>query len=102
MSIRQRAIAYLLKILKDEPVIRYSRFYDGAAETRLPLITGMGLTEADADHYGVEGVMDEAVWELEQQGVVTQRILEEKLADDEPDYEIALTSKGRAALDAKV
>ena len=101
MSIRKKTADYLLKILKDEPLIRYSRFYDGTDQTRVPLITGIGITEEDADYCGVEGVMDEVVWELQQQGIVVTRILEEKLADSEPDYEIALTSKGKAALGAK-
>lgn len=90
-----QAGAYLLSVLKQETPIRYSRFYDGTDATRHKLIAGVGIDERDADWYSVEAIIDDAVVLFEHIGVVERRLLEERLADGEPDYEIALTDKGR-------
>lgn len=85
--------ALLLGILSKESPIRYSRFYDGSEETFHKLAVALGLKENDEDRG--PGIIDLAVFELVQQGVVETRKLEEPLADGEKDYEIKLTEDGR-------
>jgi hypothetical protein len=86
---------YLLSVLKKESVIRYSRFYDGTDQTRQRLLEGMGIIEKDADWYCAEALIDDAVILFGHIGVVEQRLLDAKLADGHPDYEIVLTDDGR-------
>jgi hypothetical protein len=86
---------FLFRLLKETPVIPYSYFYDGTDRTRNRLIQGVGISESDADWYGVEALVDDVVVILDKNGFVEQRILEEKLADGQPAYEIRLADKGR-------
>lgn len=90
----KKAGDYLLSVLASEPSIRYSRFYDATDATRERLRLGVGLSQADADYYCMELMMDLAVSMFEKRKLVQTRYLEEKLADDEPDYEICLTDEG--------
>ena len=90
----------LLKVLRGESSVRYSRFYDATDETRRALCKGMEMSEEDADWYGAEGIMDEAAAALAAQGYVKITRLQDLLADGEHDYLIDLTEEERAKLEA--
>jgi hypothetical protein len=93
----KKAADYLLgDVLVNVIKVRYSWFYDGTNERSEKLVIDMGYPEE-----GCEGVpdcpellLDLAASELERQGFVKLTILDEKLADDEPDYLIELTEEG--------
>jgi hypothetical protein len=95
-----KAADHLMQILLAEARVPYSRFYDGTEETQRKLAEGMGMSPEDAEWYGAEGIMDEAAAALAAQGYVKLTPLDEKLADDEPAYEIELLARGRAMLAA--
>ena len=94
----EAAAKHLLSILHSESPIRYSRFYDGSDKTSQRLADAIGLEPKSRGWYSVEHIIDLAVYELEKQGVVKTRFLDERLMDGEPDYEIILTSRGKEAL----
>lgn len=98
-EIVKKAGDYLLSILKDEPTIKYDRFYDGEDLCRQRLCKGMKMSASDADYYGIEGAMDIAISWLEQSAFVTTAELPDKLADGEQNYSICLTAKGRESID---
>jgi hypothetical protein len=83
---------YLLSILKLEPLIAYSRFYDGTDETEQALIAGMACVD-EPECPAV--LMDLAIGLFTDMGIVTVSNLAEKLADGEQDYEIRLTDTGK-------
>ena len=84
---------YLLKILANEPSIRYSvHFYDGTAELEARLIEVTGL---DDEEYAPWVVTDVAAWQLEQMGYVELKELPEEMIDGTNDYQITLTEAGR-------
>ncbi len=89
----QQAGDYLLSILRAEPSVRYSRFYDGRDETHEALCQAIGL---ENEWYSPEVLMDEAVDQLHSAGFVTIEFLQERLADEEPDYTITLTTLGKS------
>ena len=85
----------LLSILEEKRQVDYSTFYDGTDETADDLRKRLGLED---DWYSAENVIDLAATQLSEQGLVALRDLETKLADEEPDYTITLTARGRAWL----
>jgi hypothetical protein len=88
---------HLLSLLSQESPIRYGRFYDGLEETSRKLADAIGLEEDLRSWYSAEHIIDLAVYELSEQGIVQIKQLTEKLADGEPDYEISLTASGKNA-----
>ena len=87
---------YVLSKLRENPSIRYSQhFYDGG-ELEQQTAREMGLDDYDAEI--VACLVDFAVGQLEDQGLVTTKELEELMADGEKDYLIELTEKGRILL----
>ncbi len=90
-----RARAHLLDILGREGKVRYSRFYNANPDPEAELRALFGL-EYESDSAAV--LMDDAVWDLKQAGLVTTADLPERLMDGESDYLIELTEKGRAAV----
>ena len=91
-----QAATYLLSILETSRTIEYSAFYDGTEETNRKLCAGIGISPEDGEWYSAEALMDNAVGQLEQQGIVQTEFLEDLLPDDEPNYRITLTDSGRA------
>ena len=89
----ERAGRYLMDLLKTEPLIRYSRFYDGTVETAKALNRTLGLDENDWPPE--EGLMNWAIDELEEVGLVKTEDLPNILADGYSDYEVSLTDAGR-------
>ena len=98
----ERAGKYLLSLLASEDRVIYSRFYDGSDETHFRLLVEMGYSVPDDDEAPdcPEGYIDLAVGQLESAGMVKTRDTGALLADDEPEYEIELTSLGREFLAA--
>jgi hypothetical protein len=94
----EKAGLFLLGLLLREGSVRYSRFYDGTDETQTQLLRGMGYPEEGEDFEpdNPETLMDLAAGELSDGGIVKITFLSEKLSDDEPDYLIELTEKGRS------
>jgi len=88
---------HLLSILAQQSPIRYSHFYDGSEATSEKLADAIGIEVECRDWYSVEHIMDLAVYELSEQGIVETKDLDEKLPDGELDYEISLTSRGKQA-----
>lgn len=98
----EKASRYLVHVLTEKGGrVHYAHFYDGSEETALALYTGLGVDAEEGEWMGAEGVMDQAAGEMEAQGFVKLVWLPgEKLADDEPAYEIHLTDEGRRRLAA--
>src|SRR5262249_2493869 len=103
----EKAGGYLLALLQVENSVRYSRVYDGTDATEEALLRGMGFgpaidgdTEDDYVPDNAATLMDLAVAELKQGGIVKTTVLDDQLADGEPDYLIELTDKGRAFLES--
>jgi hypothetical protein len=88
---------YLLSLLVQESPIRYSQFYDGLEETSGKLAEAIGLEEDLRNLFCAEHIIDLAVYELLEQGLVQTKQLNKKLVDGEPDYEISLTPAGKKA-----
>lgn len=93
----EKGAKYLLSILAQESPVRYSRFYDGSEDTSQKLADGIGIEEECKDWYCAERIIELAVYELSEQGIVETRKLDELLTDGERDYEIILTARGRQA-----
>ena len=89
------ARAHLMEILAGEGTVRYSRFYNPNPDPEAGLRVLFGL-ERESDSAAV--LMDDAVWDLKQAGLVTTADLPERLMDGNPDYLIELTEKGRSAV----
>lgn len=86
-----------MDLLKTEPVTRYSRFYNGTVETANVLNRTFGLDENDWTPE--EGLINWAINDLEEAGLVMLEELPAILNDGHPDYEVRLTDTGRAFLD---
>lgn len=97
-SIIELGAKHLLSVLASESSIRYSRFYDGSEETSRQLEDAIGLDPESRGWYSVEHIIDLAVYELSEQGIVGTNNLDETLVDGEPNYEIFLTARGKQAL----
>lgn len=97
----EQAANYLLSILQTRGSVDYSEFYDGTNEANEKLCAGLGITPEDGEWYSAEGLMDNAVAQLEDQGIVQTELLESLLVDKEPNYRITLTTAGRMALDRR-
>jgi len=94
----EKAAMYLLSVLMTTEVIDYDYFYDGEERTWLRLIEGLGIPCADADWYCAEALIDNAAYELEEQGIVRCEWLVSTLVDGEPNYRIILTAEGKDKL----
>jgi hypothetical protein len=90
-ELTEQAATHLLSILKTQVSVLYSSFYDGSEESNHRLCAGIGISPKDGEWYSAEGLMDNAVAQLERQEVVTIEWLESQLCDGEPDYRITLT-----------
>jgi hypothetical protein len=89
----ERAGLHLLSILQTDNSVRFSRFYDGSEETSDLLCQALSL---DDDWYSAEFLVDIAAEQLRSVGIVTITSLPDLLDDEEHDYTIALTEKGRS------
>jgi hypothetical protein len=97
----QSAGEYLLSRLLEANSLQYSTFYDGEDVTHDQLCRAIGLVDEDGepdDWYSAEALIDLAVVQLEEQGILATEQLNSKLADGEPDYLIELIPNGRAKL----
>lgn len=97
-SVIEMGAKHLLSLLAMESLVRYSRFYDGSEETSLKLEEAIGIEEECRGWYCAEIIMDFAIHQLAEQGIVESKELDEKLADGQKDYEVYLTPRGKQAL----
>lgn len=92
----ETAAKHVLSLLKGQESLRYSQhFYDGTDETHDKLMRALGL---DDDWYSAEGLVDLAIVQLEEQGVVECKQLESKLSDGEADF-LIMWAKGGKQID---
>ena len=91
---------HILALLKEHGTIRYNEnFYrDGDEALFSELCAKFGVKGRDG---GPPVMVDDAVWDLTQTGLVEKRELPELMGDGENDYEITLTQKGREFLAAR-
>lgn len=87
-----------LKALQHQNPLKYSMFYNENDGSHEKLVADLGIEESDADWYSAEALMDDAVYLLEEQGLVRIKELADKLMDDESNYEVALTAAGMALI----
>ncbi len=82
--------------------MKYSFFYndDPASEQMLIDAHVTAMDPEDGDLEPDVWLIEMAVRQLEEAELVTTKELDEKLLDDEPDYLITLTPKGKAFLKA--
>lgn len=85
----EKAVRFLIPILRAEKWVKYSRFYDGTDECHGRLCASLG-EDPDYDEDEAEVLMDLAVEQLLELGVVRRVDLDEKLSDGENDYRIEL------------
>jgi hypothetical protein len=88
-------------LLKQNPV-KYSFFYNADPASQKMLIDAK-VTEMDPEDGDFEPdvwLIEMAVRQLEEADLVTTQELDDTLLDDEPDFLITLTEKGRAFLKA--
>ncbi len=91
------AADYVLDILREHRKITYRQFYDGTDDTATKV--DQAIVSPDCrGWYSAEGLIDIAVAQLEQQGVVETTQLDDVLPDGEPNYSIALTARGDDAI----
>ena len=93
----ERAGNHLLDRLFDAIKLPYSTFCDGSVESHKRLCDVLGLED---DRYSAEGLIDLAVGQLEEQGIVVVQQLSSKLADGENDYLIEFTEDGLGRISA--
>ena len=86
---------YLLTVLMRRSEVQYSEFFDGSDEAHRLLLENIGSPDVDYP----ELLMDLAVYQLEDLGIVEKFELDERLVDGEPDYVIILTDEGRMLLE---
>jgi hypothetical protein len=92
----EKAGLYLLDILDKKHQVSYDYFYDGTNEKHYHLVEAIGINDNETDETSaVEILLDIAVIELNEFGIVSITQLESKLADGELNYQIKLTDKGR-------
>jgi hypothetical protein len=87
---------YLLDRLLAATKLPYSTFFDGTDATHDQLTKSVGLE--DDGWYSPEHLVDLAVYELEEQGIIETEELTTALEDGEHDYLIQLTEEGRKKL----
>ncbi|QTN34142.1 hypothetical protein HZ994_18065 [Akkermansiaceae bacterium] len=100
----ERAGNLLLDILEDEFRVPYSRFYDGEEELHDWLLGKICKTEEERNLYeyrSVESIIDCAVYQLKEAGIVGTQELNEMLSDGHNDYAIYLTPKGLPLLERR-
>jgi len=93
---------YLLGILKSEGSVPFSRFYN--QDTDYVSLAEEVAAYADDDKNAIDEehvhiLIEFAAYQLENTGAVAFTKLDARLIDDEEDYQITLTEKGRAMLE---
>lgn len=93
----ENAAKYLLATLETREYVDYSHFYDGKDETAERLRQAVEGDD-DGDSQSPELMMDLAVGQLMEQGIVERTFLESKLSDGEQDYRVSWAEGGREKL----
>ncbi|MDC0936267.1 hypothetical protein OAS39_08255 [Pirellulales bacterium] len=89
---------YVLRSLDSCLAVRYSkRFYDGSLALHEQLINEIGVT-SEEDAAQIESLLDEAIDQLEEQGIVKITPLDTNLADGDKDTVIELTETGKKVM----
>lgn len=90
------AVKLVIAALRERPVITFRQFYDGRAETEALMKKAL----PDFKYDGVSDI-DRAIGVLSKFGWVTSHSLADLLPDENPNYAVLLTSKGKKALTGK-
>lgn len=77
----------------EQKCVEYSYFYDGTEDRAKDLREWLGLSAVTADGVA-EHTLDVAIFQLEEEGLISKYTLRYKLSDDEPDFLIVLTEMG--------
>ena len=93
----ENAARYLLSVLETRDWVDYSTFYDGT-ETTAERLRQAVEPNPDDNSQSPELMMDLAVGQLTEQGIVEFIELDSKLSDEENDYRIAWAKGGRETL----
>lgn len=100
----EKAGKFLLSLLfgSDKGAVNYSTFYDGTEETAELLARMFSNDGHDLDFLNDHGciLIDHAVDQLEEAGLLERTWLTTKLADGEPDYRIRITASGCAFVES--
>ena len=91
----ENAARYLLSVLETREWVDYSTFYDGTEATEERLRQAVEPDPDEGDSQSPELMMDLAVGQLMEQGIVDRTKLDSKLSDGENDYRIAWAKGGR-------
>lgn len=92
---------YILSLLRDTSAIRYSEhIYDGSMARHERLLKEIQLDDPN-DGHSIESLIDEALDQLEEQGLLLVKELNTKLVDGDNDFLIELTFDGREVLTNK-
>ncbi len=82
---------FLIELLKEKGSVDFDYFYDGTDETEMKLNKALEYPKDDEESVIL---MDIAISELEDMGIVETKQLSSKLADDEFNYRTRLTYEG--------
>lgn len=91
-NVVEHVALFIIELLKEKEHVDFDFFYDDTAETLVKLNKALKYPEED-----VESVVlvDIAISELEDMGIVETEQLSSKLADDEFNYRTRLTDEGK-------
>lgn len=90
----EMAALHLIKILNEKGQVDFDFFYDGRDITQHNLNNALGFSEERGEAESVAH-MDIAIAELESMGIIKTHQLESKLIDDEFNFRISFTDKGK-------
>lgn len=83
---------FIIKELLEHGAVSYSKFYDGTTECNEKLKKDIGVTD---EWHQPEPLVDLAVFQLKEQGIVETKEMDSELIDGTNDYSIAFSKKGK-------
>ncbi len=97
-----KAARFLLNELNESETVCYSKYYDGEEKTNESLRIEMEIKEGEFSYdLPYWCLIDFAVIQLNEQGIVDVTDLKSFLLDGEHDYSITITVKGKKVLSEK-
>lgn len=98
-----RAGTLILDLLKEAPSVRYSVFYGDTKGQEEWLVKEICETDEEVRRFEEEtpSIVDSAVYQLEQLGIVETENLNNELIDGFHDYRISLTPTGKSHIERR-